>query len=177
MPRRLSGSEAESVEPAVSEYRRPPGRGEVARLLRQYGLQPSKALGQHFVVDPNTVDRIARIARVGPGDHVLEIGAGLGSLTVALATTGATVTAVEVDRGIVPALRAMVEPLGVTVIEADAMSCDWSELLKSSDRWVLVANLPYNVATPLVLDLLRDVPAIARMVVMVQREAGERLVS
>src|SRR5208283_3669268 len=115
MPRRRSGSEAEGVKPgsgvatppieatapSAVEYRRPPGRGEVARLLRQYGLQPSKALGQHFVVDPNTVDRIARIARVGPGDHVLEIGAGLGSLTVALAATGATVTAVEVDRGIV----------------------------------------------------------------------------
>jgi len=149
----------------------------VTHLLRQYGLHPSKALGQHFVVDPNTVDRIARIARVGPGDHVLEIGAGLGSLTVGLAATGATVTAVEVDAGIVPALRAMVEPLGVEVIEADAMSCDWQELLKTSGRWVLVANLPYNVATPLVLDLLRDVPAIARMVVMVQREAGERLVA
>ncbi len=161
----------------MAESRRPPGRGEVADLLRQHGLHPSKALGQHFVVDPNTVDRVARIAGVGPGDHVLEIGAGLGSLTVALVATGATVTAVEVDRGIVRALRAMVEPLGVAVVEADAMSCDWHDLLKTSDRWVLVANLPYNVATPLVLDLLREVPAIARMVVMVQREAGARLVA
>jgi 16S rRNA (adenine1518-N6/adenine1519-N6)-dimethyltransferase len=177
MPKRLSGSETESVEPVVAESRRPPGRAEVARLLRQYGLHPSKALGQHFVVDPNTVDRIARMANVGLGDHVVEIGAGLGSLTVALAATEAAVTAVEVDRGIVPALRAMVEPLGVRVVEADAMSCDWPELLKTSDRWVLVANLPYNVATPLVLDLLHDVPAIGRMVVMVQREAGERLVA
>jgi 16S rRNA (adenine1518-N6/adenine1519-N6)-dimethyltransferase len=87
------------------------------------------------------------------------------------------VTAVEVDRGIVPVLREIVEPLGVSVVEADAMACDWSALLKSAPSWVLVANLPYNVATPLVLDLLEDVPAIARMVVMVQREAGDRLVA
>jgi len=121
------------------------------------------------------VERIARIARVGPGDRVLEIGAGLGSLTVALAATGAAVTAVEVDRGIVPVLREIVEPLGVSVLEADAMSCDWPALLGRETHWVLVANLPYNVATPLVLDLLRDVPVVQRMLVMVQREAGERL--
>jgi 16S rRNA (adenine1518-N6/adenine1519-N6)-dimethyltransferase len=145
--------------------------------LSQHGLRPSKALGQHFVIDPNTTERIARLARVGPGDRVVEIGAGLGSLTVALAATGAEVMAVEVDRGIVPVLREMVEPLGVTVVEADAMACDWPAMLASGACWVLVANLPYNVATPLVLDLLRDVPALGRMVVMVQREAGERLVA
>ena len=145
--------------------------------MSQHGLRPSKALGQNFVVDPNTTERIARLARIGPGDQVVEIGAGLGSLTVALVETGARVTAVEVDRGIVPVLREMVEPLGVSVVEADAMDCDWSALLSSAPSWVLVANLPYNVATPLVLDLLRNVPAIGRMVVMVQREAGERLIA
>ncbi|MGD0439802.1 MAG: 16S rRNA (adenine(1518)-N(6)/adenine(1519)-N(6))-dimethyltransferase RsmA [Acidimicrobiales bacterium] len=145
--------------------------------MSQHGLHPSKALGQHFVIDPNTVERIARLARVGAGDHVVEVGAGLGSLTVALAARGAKVTAVEVDRGITPVLREMVEPLGVSVVEADAMSCDWAELLAAAPRWVLVANLPYNVATPLVLELLRNVPAIGRMLVMVQREAGERLVA
>jgi 16S rRNA (adenine1518-N6/adenine1519-N6)-dimethyltransferase len=98
-------------------------------------------------------------------------------LTVALAATGAKVTAVEVDRGIVPVLRQMVEPLGVQVVEADAMTCDWDSLLAPSPRWVLVANLPYNVATPLVLDLLVRAPVITRMLVMVQREAGERLVA
>ncbi|HLN06050.1 MAG TPA: 16S rRNA (adenine(1518)-N(6)/adenine(1519)-N(6))-dimethyltransferase RsmA [Acidimicrobiales bacterium] len=181
MPRRLSGSEAEIAEPAngvpTVGTRRAPGRGEIARLLRQHGLHPSKALGQHFVTDPNTVERIARLARVGPGDRVLEIGAGLGSLTIALAATGALVTAVEVDHGIVPVLRQLVEPLGVSVVEADAMSCDWAVLLAGAPHWVLVANLPYNVATPLVLDLLRDVPSIGRMLVLVQREAGDRLVA
>jgi 16S rRNA (adenine1518-N6/adenine1519-N6)-dimethyltransferase len=99
----------------------------------------------------------------------------LGSLTVALAATGARVTAVEVDRGIVPVLREIVEPIGVRVIETDAMTCDWSDVLGDEPGWVLVANLPYNVATPLVIDLLRETPVIERMLVMVQREAGERL--
>jgi 16S rRNA (adenine1518-N6/adenine1519-N6)-dimethyltransferase len=103
-------------------------------------VTPSRALGQNFVVDPNTVRRIARLAAVGPGDHVVEVGAGAGSLTLALAETGASVVALELERHV-------------------------------------VANLPYNVATPLVLDLLEGAPTIARMLVMVQREAGERLVA
>lgn len=148
---------------------------QVRQLLEEHELEPSRALGQHYVVDPNTVRRIARLARVGPGDHVVEIGAGLGSLTLALAETGADVLAIETDRHLVPVLRRVVEPAGVRVVEADATRLDWSELLGDHPRWVLVANLPYNVATPLVLDVLDHVPAIERMLVMVQREAGERL--
>ena len=147
---------------------------DVRRLLDQHGLAPSRARGQNFVVDPNTVRRIARLAEVGAGDRVVEIGAGLGSLTLALAETGATVTAIEVDRGLVPVLRSVVEPVGVTVVEGDALRLDWAALL-GREPWVLVANLPYNVATPLVAQLLDDVPAIVRMLVMVQREVGERL--
>ncbi|HEX7277963.1 MAG TPA: 16S rRNA (adenine(1518)-N(6)/adenine(1519)-N(6))-dimethyltransferase RsmA [Acidimicrobiales bacterium] len=149
-------------------------RPEIRRLLEEHGLRPSRARGQNFVADPNTVRRIARLAGVGPGDRVVEIGAGLGSLTLALAETGAHVTAVEVDRGLVPVLRSLVEPAGVTVVEADAMHLDWDALL-GEGPWVLVANLPYNVATPLVADLLDGVPAITRMLVMVQREVAERL--
>ena len=148
--------------------------GAVRRLLAEHGLSPSRARGQNFVVDPNTVRRVARLAGVGPGDRVVEIGAGLGSLTLALAETGASVTALEVDTGLVPVLRTVVEPAGVTVVEGDALRLDWGALL-GPDRWVLVANLPYNVATPLIADLLDGVPAIARMLVMVQREVGERL--
>jgi 16S rRNA (adenine1518-N6/adenine1519-N6)-dimethyltransferase len=148
---------------------------EAAELLARYGLAPRKSLGQNFVVDANTVRRIARLAGVGPGDHVVEIGAGLGALTAALAETGATVTAVEVDRGLVPVLREQVAGTGVRVVEADALTLDWTALLAGCDRWVLVANLPYNVATPLVADLLDGVPAIERMLVMVQREVAERL--
>jgi 16S rRNA (adenine1518-N6/adenine1519-N6)-dimethyltransferase len=151
------------------------GRREVMDLLTAHGLRPSRALGQNFVADGNTVRRIARLADVGPDDHVIEIGAGLGALTLALAETGAHVTAVEVDRHLVPVLESVVAGRGVSVVHADARSVDWSALLAGAARWVLVANLPYNVATPLVLDLLEGVPAIERMLVMVQREVGERL--
>jgi 16S rRNA (adenine1518-N6/adenine1519-N6)-dimethyltransferase len=150
-------------------------RADIDQLLADHGLAPRRSFGQNFVSDPNTVRRIARLADVGPGDHVIEIGAGLGSLTLALAETGASVTAVEIDRGIVPVLRRVVADTEVVVIEADAMNLDWSRLLQGHDRWVLVANLPYNVATPLVCDLLDGVPQIDRMLVMVQREVAERL--
>ena len=147
---------------------------DVRRLLDRHGLTPSRARGQNFVVDPNTVRRIARLAEVAPGDRVVEIGAGLGSLTLALAETGASVTAIEVDSRLVPVLREVVDPVGVTVVEGDALRLDWAALL-GEGPWVLVANLPYNVATPLVAELLDGVPAIRRMLVMVQREVGERL--
>ncbi|MFN2607477.1 MAG: 16S rRNA (adenine(1518)-N(6)/adenine(1519)-N(6))-dimethyltransferase RsmA [Acidimicrobiales bacterium] len=153
-----------------------PGRREARDLLARHGLHPNRALGQHFVVDPNTVRRIARLAGVGPGDRVVEVGAGLGALTMALAETGAAVTAVEIDRGLLPVLREVVGPAGVTVVAGDAMALDWNALL-GDGPWALVANLPYNVATPLVADLLDNVPAVARMLVMVQREVGERLVA
>jgi 16S rRNA (adenine1518-N6/adenine1519-N6)-dimethyltransferase len=148
---------------------------QIRDLLSEHGLAPSRALGQNFVADPNTVRRIAALAAVGPGDHVVEVGPGLGSLTLALAETGASVLAVEIDRYLVPVLRSIVEPAGVRVVEGDARTVDWSSLLGDGGPWVLVANLPYNIATPLVLDLLADVPAISRMLVMVQREVGERL--
>ena len=154
-------------------------RPAIRELLESAALAPRRDLGQNFVADPNTVRRIAALARVGPGDRVVEIGAGLGSLTLALADTGATVTAIEVDRGIVPILRDVVaDRENVTVVEGDAMQLDWPTLLADDSPeqpgWVLVANLPYNVATPLICDLLDDVPAIERMIVMVQREAAER---
>jgi len=149
-------------------------RGQVLGLLEANGLRPSRALGQNFVADPNTVRRIARLAAVGVGDRVVEVGAGLGSLTLALAETGADVTAVEVDRYLVPLLRSAVEPVGARVVEADATRLDWPSLL-GEGPWRLVANLPYNIATPLVCDLLDGVPAITDLLVLVQREVGERL--
>jgi 16S rRNA (adenine1518-N6/adenine1519-N6)-dimethyltransferase len=148
---------------------------QVTDLLELHGLEPSRALGQNFVADPNTVRRIARLARVGEGDRVLEIGAGLGSLSLALAETGAAVTTVEIDKHVLPALRAVMADTTVRVVAGDAMTLDWSLILGSRPGWVLVANLPYNVATPLVADLLDHVPQITRMLVMVQREVGERL--
>jgi 16S rRNA (adenine1518-N6/adenine1519-N6)-dimethyltransferase len=107
---------------------------------------------------------------------VLEIGAGLGSLTVALARTGAEVLALEVDPRLVLALREAVDSFErVQVVVADAMRADWPSLLGDSDGWIVVANLPYNVAVPVVMGILQDAPMVARMVVMVQREVGERL--
>ena len=156
-----------------------PSPREVHDLLAAHDVRPSKALGQHFVADANTVRRIARLAGVDAGTPVLEIGAGLGSLTVALAETGAPVTVLEVDRRLVPILRERVEPLGVHVVEADAMTVDFDQVLSSATStpspWVVVANLPYNVAVPLVARLLDDVPVVSRMLVMVQREVGLRL--
>lgn len=170
-------------------------RRRVQALLDDHGLAPRRALGQNFVVDPNTVRRIARLARVGSGDRVVEVGPGLGSLTLALAETGADVTAVEVDRYLVPVLRTVVEPAGVTVIEGDALTLDWDTVLGPGPPasrsaagagegwvdpgrdWVMVGNLPYNVATRLILHLLEQVPQVRRMLVMVQREVGERLVA
>jgi len=152
-------------------------RPAIRELLESNDLAPRRDLGQNFVADPNTVRRIAELAKVGPADHVVEIGAGLGSLTLALADTGAAITAIEVDRGIVPLLRdVMADRDNVAVVEADAMHVDWNELLDPNvdGGWVLVANLPYNVATPLICDILDTVPHVQRMIVMVQREAAER---
>ncbi len=155
------------------------------RLLAEHGLRPSRSRGQNFVVDPNTVRRIARLAEVGPGDRVLEIGAGMGCLTLALAETGAAVTAVEVDAGLVAVLGEVLAGTDVKLIHADAMRVDWDELLGAGDGpgapgtrcWRLVANLPYNIATPLIADLLDGVAQIGTMLVMVQREVGQRLVA
>ena len=155
------------------------GRAEIHELLAANDLHPSRALGQNFVADGNTVRRIARLADITPGQPVVEIGAGLGSLTLALVEVGASVTAVEVDRHVVPVLRGQVEPLGVRVVEADALTLDWEQLLGPpggpGKEWALVANLPYNVAVPLVVRVLEEAPQVASLLVMVQREVGERL--
>ena len=147
-------------------------------LLDRYGVAPKRSLGQNFVVDPNTVRRIARLADVGPRDRVIEIGAGLGSLTTALAETGARVLAIEIDGGLIPALKEVVAPYErVKVLHADVTKIDWSSQLDDDRRWVVVANLPYNLATPLVMGFLDEVPAVKRMLVMVQKEVGERFVA
>jgi 16S rRNA (adenine1518-N6/adenine1519-N6)-dimethyltransferase len=150
-------------------------RSDASRQLEGAGLRAKRALGQNFVVDANTVRKIARLANIDNHGHVLEIGAGLGSLTLALAETGAQVTAVEVDDQLIPLLHENVDPIdNITVVHGDAMKLNWNELLAGGDQWALVANLPYNVATPLVADVLDLVPQVQRMLVMVQKEVGER---
>jgi 16S rRNA (adenine1518-N6/adenine1519-N6)-dimethyltransferase len=152
----------------------------IRSLLDAHGVRPSRALGQHFLADPNTARRIVRLAGVEPGDRVVEVGPGLGSLTVALCDAGASVLAVELDRHLVAALEEVVAGLPVRLVVADALEVDWDALLagdagEASARWSMVANLPYNVATPLVVRGLETAPMIGRYLVMVQREVGERL--
>jgi len=141
-------------------------------LLKRHGLHPRKALGQHFLIDPNTTRRIVDAAGVGPGDRVVEIGAGVGTLTRALVATGARVVAYEVDERLRPLLTETLDGLDVDVRYADAAR-DGLDL--EGGPWAVVANLPYNVGTPLLLDLLKGFPQVTRFVVMLQREAVERL--
>ena len=153
----------------------------IPALLARHGLAPSRALGQNFLADPNTAQRIARLAGVEDGDRVLEIGPGIGSLTVALLEAGARVTAIELDRHVVPALLDTVGADAVTLVQDDAMTVELDALLATGDDddgdvpWRVVSNLPYNVATPIVMRLLEDAPRVGSMLVMVQREVGERL--
>jgi 16S rRNA (adenine1518-N6/adenine1519-N6)-dimethyltransferase len=159
------------------------GAAAVADLLRRHDVRPRRSLGQNFVIDPNTIERVVRLADVGPGERIVEIGAGCGALTVALADAGAHVLAVEVDRRLLGALAEVAADRAVTVLAADATDLGaWVPRLRAdggapgaTDRWKLVANLPYNVATSLVLDVLDEVPQIDHLVVMVQREVAERL--
>lgn len=149
---------------------------DVRRLLDAHGLAPRKAFGQNFVVDANTVRKVVRDAGVGAGDLVCEVGPGLGSLTLALRETGARVVAIEVDAGMVRALAEVVgDDPGVTVLHADALTVDLDRAL-GGEPAVLVANLPYNVATPIVLRCLTS-GRFSRLLVMVQREVGRRWVA
>jgi 16S rRNA (adenine1518-N6/adenine1519-N6)-dimethyltransferase len=151
----------------------------VSDLLEAHGLRPSRALGQNFVSDANTVRRIVRLAGVQEGDRVVEIGPGLGSLTLALAEAGARVTAVEVDVHLIEPLREILREAGadVDVVHADALSVDWSTIVPAGEKAIVVANLPYNVGTTITVRLLEEAPQVERVVVMLQKEVGERLVA
>jgi 16S rRNA (adenine1518-N6/adenine1519-N6)-dimethyltransferase len=150
---------------------------DVRRLLAEHGLAPSKRFGQNFVVDANTVRKVVREAEVGEDDLVCEIGPGLGSLTLALREVGARVVAVEVDAGMVRALQEVVgDDPGVRVVHGDALEVAWDDVLGSGTSAALVANLPYNVATPIVVRCL-TAGRFTRLLVMVQREVGRRWVA
>ena len=144
-----------------------------AGVLRRHRLRAGRRHGQHFLVDPNTSRRIVRLAAVSPDEAVLEIGPGLGSLTVALAEVARRVVAVEIDVDVAEAFREVVgDAHNVELLVADALRFDISAALQETAR--LIANLPYNVATPLLLRVLDDVPEVTGGLVMVQRELGER---
>ncbi|HUG85445.1 MAG TPA: 16S rRNA (adenine(1518)-N(6)/adenine(1519)-N(6))-dimethyltransferase RsmA [Euzebya sp.] len=153
------------------------GAGEIRHLLQRHGLHPTKRRGQNFVTDPNTVRRIVRDAGVQAGDLVIEVGPGLGSLTLALLEAGARVHAIELDRGLAVALA---EVTGaprpeLTITVADALDVTYADLT-GPERAVMVANLPYNLATPILLTALRQ-GTLAGYHLMVQKEVGRRWVA
>ena len=147
-------------------------------LAARYGVRPTKQRGQNFVIDPNTVRRVVRAAGLSGTDPVLEIGPGLGSLTLALLGEAPHVTAVEIDAVLAAALPATVAEFApayagrLTVVQADAL-----QLVETPGPapTALVANLPYNVAVPVLLHLLAALPSIQRVLVMVQLEVADRL--
>ena len=157
------------------------GAADIRRIADEAGVSPTKKFGQNFVIDPGTVRRIVREAGVKAGDRVLEVGPGLGSLTLAILETGATVTAVEIDpplaerlpRTVAEFMPAAAERL--TVITSDALVLTPDMLATGDDRLTLVANLPYNVATPIILTLLERFERLDSFLVMVQKEVADRL--
>src|SRR5690625_1095465 len=154
------------------------GPADVRRLAAGLELRPTKQRGQNFVIDPNTVRRIVRTAGVGSDDVVLEVGPGLGSLTLALVPEVASVVAVEVDAALAAALPSTVAAFApehadrLTVLDEDAMQVTG---VPGPTPTALVANLPYNVAVPVLLHLLETFPDIRRVLVMVQAEVADRL--
>lgn len=149
-----------------------------AHLLRQ--LQHGharKRFGQHFLASEGVLRRIVAAAGVGPGDKVVEIGPGLGALTECLLEAGCEVLAVELDRDLAEFLRERLgDRPGFSLLEQDAMTVDWAEALPG-EGWSCVANLPYNVGTPLVTGLLRHPGRVRQLVVMLQKEVAERMVA
>lgn len=153
----------------------PQGRSRIRELLDDQDLNPRRALGQHFLTDPNVARRIVRLADVDEGTNVVEIGGGTGALTVELAATGARVVVYEIDEGLVGILGTTLGGRdNVEIRHGDATAVDLGTALPGGG-WVMVANLPYNVGTGILLDALRSAPNVDRFVVMVQTEVADRL--
>ena len=152
---------------------------EVRRLLREHGLRPKKRLGQSFLVDANILRKIIAGAEIGPGDCVLEIGAGLGTLTQAAADVGARVVCVESDAALIPILRETIGDFtNVEIVHADFLALDLARFLGErfgERRCVVLANLPYYITSPIITALVEYRRNIARAVLMVQREVADRL--
>ncbi len=166
------------------------GPRDIRGLAETLDLRPAKHWGQNFVVDAGTVRKIARLAGVGPGDHVLEVGPGFGSLTLALLETGADVTAIEIDPRLAATLAAVAaahapdDAPRLAVMHADALRITASDVEDARAARhggagkaprALVANLPYNVAVPVILTALENFPALERVLVMVQAEVADRI--
>ena len=159
------------------------GAADIRRIAAEAGISPTKKFGQNFVIDPGTVRRIVREASLTDHDHVMEVGPGLGSLTLAILETGARVTAVEIDPPLAERLPGTVgefmpEALSrLSVVNRDALTVNTDNLpdFNNDDSFTLVANLPYNVATPILLTLLERFANLGSFLVMVQKEVADRL--
>ncbi len=152
-------------------------RRELQELLRQRGVRPRRSLGQHFLVDGRYLDRIVQLAELGPEDAVLEVGAGTGLLTRRLAASAGAVVAVELDPRLADVLEETVAAAHVRVVRGDAMALDLAALFPPGMRWKVVANLPYGIASPLLVRLVREVVGLERLVVTVQEEVARRIVA
>jgi 16S rRNA (adenine1518-N6/adenine1519-N6)-dimethyltransferase len=149
-----------------------------AEILRRHGLRPKKEWGQNFLGDEGILAALAALAGVGPGDTVVELGAGLGHFTRALAATGAHVVAVERDRELVPVLKAELTGLDVAVAEADAKSFDLRAVAREAGRpIVLCGNLPYHLSSPILFHLLDQRESVRRAVLLLQDAVADRIVS
>lgn len=153
--------------------------GSVRELLLRHGLAARRGLGQNFLVDPTEAERLVNLAGVGPDDAVVEIGTGLGILTRALAARARRVLTIEIDAGLVRALRAEdLLPATVELVHADALSVDLAAVVAGlGPRVRLVANLPYSVSAPLLRRLLDLRGALLDWSVMIQRDVADRLVA
>lgn len=146
-------------------------------IVKRFGLHMSKKLGQNFLIRHDVVSDIAYAAEIGEGDAVLEIGPGIGTLTQGLAKTGASVTAVELDERLLPILdKTLAHYDNVRIVHGDIMKTDIATLMDYK-QFTVCANLPYYITTPIVMKLLEQKLPIKRIVVMVQKEVAERMVS
>lgn len=178
-----ANSTASNTTAADSPTVRLLGAADIRRIAADAGISPTKKFGQNFVIDPGTVRRIVREADVTADTHVLEVGPGLGSLTLAILETGARMTAVEIDPPVAERLpRTIAEfmPQAVSrfaVVNRDALTVTPDNLpdFNDDESFTLVANLPYNVATPIILTLLERFANLDSFVVMVQKEVADRL--
>lgn len=152
---------------------------QASELLRQHGLRPTKRLGQNFLCDRNTLDRIVRAANLPSGDPIVEIGGGLGALTVALAASSPSVTVIEIDRHLEPILTEVTAPYkNVHLVFQDFLRLNHQELFDSAfgaGRGSVVANIPYYITTPILDILLANKARLDRIVLLVQQEFAERM--
>ena len=151
---------------------------QVKKLLSEHGLRPKKRLGQSFLVDRNTLTRIVEACEIVPDTNVLEIGAGLGTVTCELAGTGANVVCVELDRALLGILETSLGDLRrVEIVAGDFLKLDVIEFLRARAdvKWLVVGNLPYYITSPIITKLIDARSVVSRMLLMVQREVAGRL--